>query len=102
MPMTELHSRFRKSELVVMGWRSRETAWNMQKSMERNKARNERPGAPVRSMVAEHEVDALEKRMGGLATKAMTEDGDIDLGKLTGKEALQYFAALGMPMGSRH
>ena len=70
-------------------------AWNMKKN--RPKPGTYQPPGAVDFRIAE-----IEARIGKLAEKAATEDGSIDLGKLTGPEACAYMAALGVPLGGRY
>lgn len=90
MPMRMIEERFTRSELALMGWRSRETAYNMRSTQSRPRPAQAEENRAIR---------ALEARMGTVANKAETENGDIDLGRLTGKEALHYFGALGIRPG---
>jgi hypothetical protein len=99
--MREIYGRFTKSELGIMGWRSRETAHNMSASMRRHRASNKRGRESQSDYAIDTALSHLERRMGGVANKAETETGDIDLGRLTGPEALQYMRAMGLNMCGR-
>lgn len=51
----------------------------------------------------DHAVDnetlrKIEERMGPVAYKIENEKGQVDLRRLTGDEALTYFAAMGIPI----
>lgn len=98
-PLREVNARFTRSELAISGWRSRETAYNMRQSS--NRSRGDTVNRSMEDAVGDLNLQALETRMGGVAEKAMTPEGDIDLGRLTGSEAMRYFNALGAPIGGR-
>ena len=44
-------------------------------------------------------IQRIEEHLGPVAYKMVNEKGQVDLRKLTGDEALTYFAALGIPIG---
>lgn len=79
-----------------MGWRSRETAHHMTVKFRRN---NSGAVAPVREAEPGVDIGRIERRMGSLADKATAANGDIDIGLLTGDEALRYFDAMGVHLG---
>ena len=43
-------------------------------------------------------MKVLEERLGAVAQKLENEQGEVDLRRLTGEEALQYMNAMGIPM----
>lgn len=47
----------------------------------------------------DEEINKIEERLGPVAYKMVNEKGQVDLRKLTGDEALTYFAAMGIPIG---
>ena len=105
IPMREIRRRFKRSEIAMLAWRSGEMAYNM--STTRNKSHLERPNGaqteytgppPVHS---EQEIRMLEERLGPVAVKMVNEEGDVDLRKLTGDEALQFMSSMGIHIGGR-
>lgn len=53
---------------------------------------------PVHS---EREIQVLEEHLGPIAVKMVNDEGEVDLRKLTGDEALRYMAAMGIQIGGR-
>ena len=49
----------------------------------------------------EREISALEERLGPVVHKMVNDEGEVDLRKLTGDEALRYMSALGIHIGGR-
>lgn len=101
--MREVRKRFTKSELAMMAWRSAEMAHNMSLSTKQhvqpraNGQQTEYTGAPA--VHSDAQISALEARLGPVAYKMVDDKGEVALGRLTGNEALQYMAALGIRMG---
>ena len=109
MPMREIYKRFTKSELAIMGWRSAELAYNMHVS--HGRGANDGARRPLidedmdlrgRSEPdVEHQLRVMGEALAPIAKKMVNERGEIDLRRLTGPEALRYFAVLGIPIGGR-
>lgn len=93
LPIYELRKRFTTSEMVISGWRSTEVAGNME-------ALRVNPPASSKGPVSEggwddRQLDELESKIGSFADKMVDENGEIDLRRLTGAEALRYMSAIG-------
>lgn len=75
-------------------------SYNMSSSMKKTKT--PRVEVSREELMTEAALLEVERRMGGVANKAVDENGEIDLRRLTGKEALTYMNALGIRMGGRN
>lgn len=91
LPVRELRQRYTKSEMAIMAWRSSEMSHNMSQMTAKN------GGGPEE----DKQLSALERRLGGIAEKIENEKGELDLHKLTGPEAMQFMASMGIPIGGR-
>lgn len=89
MPMREIEKIYTKSELFIIGWRSQETASNMEKRMKRGSApRTDIPHLP----------DVIEKFKGELSEPGLEPmKVDMDLRKMTGAQLQRYFGGLALP-----
>jgi hypothetical protein len=95
MPFGEIEERFTKSELVFMGWRSQEQHWSFKKKMKHMKregSQEEYADAPRKSKYTADDVIPE-----GLPDEFFNEEGEVDLSRVTGQQAKQYFAKMGMP-----
>jgi hypothetical protein len=105
IPMRDIRKRFKKSELAVLAWRSSEMGYNM--STTRNKQHQRRDNdsysdyTGVPPVHNDREIQALEERLGPVVHKMVNDKGEVDLGRLTGDEALLYMSALGIHIGGR-
>ena len=96
----EIRNRFTKSDIAIMGWRSREVSANMRSKTLRPNV----PAAPDVNVSGFENVDydahlkAIEDRLGPVVFKMTNDEGEIDLRKLTGDEALTYLNAIGVPV----
>lgn len=104
LPLREVKKRYTKSDMAIMAWRSSETAYNMKKSImapvsqaqRQNYTQPDRP--EMRSAISNRDLELLEQRLGPVAIKLEEQgDGEFDLGKLTGDEALHFMNSLGIP-----
>ncbi len=105
MPLREVHAKFTKSELVIMAWRSSEVAYNLKTrpgvfKVQQDDNNGLRPSLVAKNdipgQVQDDELRAIEERLGPIAYKLGGEGGKVDLRKLTGEEALQFFSAFGI------
>lgn len=100
LPSREIRKRFTKSDVVLMGWRSGEISANMRTNVN-SEVRIPPPATiPNNSYAGNDDVlRGIEERLGGVIIERMVnEHGDVDLRRLTGREAAQYFQALGIPL----
>lgn len=96
MPLSELKERFTKSELFMIGWRSQEQHFHFKKRMKKiDKGRGTE---------SHTEEGGYKKRYGSLdiipenlPDRFFNEDGEVDLSRVTGREALKYMELQGMP-----
>lgn len=102
MPSREIQRRFTKSDIAIMSWRSAELSANMRDRTLRTvplPSKLDGTGYPLMENV-EHDtrLREIETRLGGIVYKMVDENGEIDLRKLTGDEAVQYMTAIGIPV----
>jgi hypothetical protein len=83
----ELEEKFKKSEMVVLAWRSQEISANMEKQSEGMMS----PGKS-RKPVYDAEVPH------NLPDHFFNEDGEIDLRQVTGEEAYKYMSSIGVKL----
>jgi hypothetical protein len=97
MPLRQVSSTYRKSELVLLAWRSSEISANMASQYQNRQPNTATPalGAPG-SYSGDADMEALEHRLGSVAGKL---DERLALNELTGQEALRYMNALGIHVG---
>ncbi len=91
MPLRQILKTYTKSELSIIAWRSAETAYNMSQIQCQQPANvGKEPGdRPV-------EASELEEKLGPvIVDKFGGVDGEVDLRKLTGQEAIRFMKALG-------
>jgi hypothetical protein len=128
MPLREIQAKYTKSELMIMGWRSAEMAYNMrQKHGTQNYQPRDKNQATVTprkattdySTVGETEqvdlyhgmpthgvTDAhlrfLEERLGPKIVAQLEDEktGEFTLKKLTGPQAAHYLRTMGVPIMS--
>ena len=92
MGKRELEEKFTKSELVILAWRSQETAATLEKMgkesqdsfKEKTRPKPDRPWVPDAQMPS------------GLPDHFFNEDGEVDLRNVTGEEAYRYFSSIGV------
>lgn len=100
LPLREIKKRYKKSEMAIMAWRSSEMAFNMKANL--HVPQGQRVAQPqqreeLHSAVSDDALALLERRLGPIVSKLENKNGEIDLGQLTGEEALRYMNAMGMP-----
>jgi hypothetical protein len=94
MPLRQILKTYTKSELSIIAWRSAETAHNM------NEMQQDRPVmAPAKIETPVSELE-LERKLGpAIVDKFGGIDGEVDLRKLTGDEAIRYMRVMGEALG---
>jgi hypothetical protein len=106
MPLRQIRKTYRKSELAILAWRSHELSINMRSSHPeppRRGARSSPASAPEEFYGASdpgfrRDMALLEERLGPIADKLENEEGELDLRRLTGDEAVRYMNAIGIPI----
>lgn len=98
MPMREINQKFTKSELLISAWRSRELAYNLRPKDTGNDS-DRRRRMPVDYEETTPKLRELEMRLAPIADKITDDNGEVDLHKLTGNEALHFMGAMGIPLG---
>jgi hypothetical protein len=96
MPLREIKERFTWSEIVLMGWRSQEQTHQLKsKSGNIRSWKEDKANVKQRKAYAEGEIPA------NLPDRFFNEEGEVDLRKVTGRDAVQYLAAVGIhvPIG---
>jgi|SRR5580698_293005 hypothetical protein len=103
IPLREVRAKFTWSELVLMGWRSRE-----QTTMLKNKTGNIGGGTtndgkqkPGTNNKGRRQYAPWELVPANLPERFYNEEGEVDLSRVTGNDAVKYLAAIGMhvPIG---
>lgn len=90
LPLRELRKKYTKSEMALAGWRSMETAANMR---QQTIAPAQQSQLPVQAQDA-IERD-LEDKIGDFAEQLVNENGEIDLRRVTGAQAVRFMNAIG-------
>lgn len=101
-PLREIQSRFTKSELVIMGWRSSEQAYKMRLRMKRpspelDEDRITFTSEPTKSEVKRKEYADAEVPE-NLPDRFFDEEGEVNLSKATLKDAVSYMNSIGIKM----
>jgi len=104
MPLTQIEEIFTKSELAIMAWTSQEQSASIEESpKKRRKPIRQRRKSPEELLAEDltgEEIDDYGEveyeRPKTLPSRYYNEDGEVDLSKLTGKEAVSYLAKRGM------
>lgn len=102
MPTREIHKHYTKSEMAVIAWRSSETVYHMSSNRPQlNHAQGNGQEHPFQGKdyaLPDREFQALEDRLGEAIVTAMVDDqGEIDLKRLTGPQALHFLQSMGLP-----
>lgn len=82
----EIDEKFTKSELYLLSWRSMETAHQMERKVPVDK--------PMEKMRSYGNVQVP----ADLPKQFYDENGEVNLSKVTGREAYKYLSALGFKM----
>lgn len=89
MPLYEVEQRFTSSELAIVGWRSQETAYLMDKQMKKGQA-NAGPPVEAGELMTDPSLPY------GLPERFFNKDGELDLRQVTGAEALRFLRTQGV------
>lgn len=96
MPLHEINERFTKSELFMMGWRSQEQHFHFKNRMKKfDKPRGD--GRQFNPPDKRNRYGSYDVIPENLPEHFYNEDGEVDLSKVTGREAKRYMASIGMP-----
>lgn len=79
MSMTEIYHKFTKSEIAIMSWTSQEQVINLEKKTQTKPVQKEQSNIE-----------------GDLPEHFYNEQGEVDLRRVTGKEAVKFLAAQGI------
>lgn len=96
MPLREIRDRFTWSELVLMGWRSAEQTHQLKSKTPENLR-----AAPAATGKKRKAYGPDELIPDNLPDRFFNEEGEVDLRKVTGKDAARYLNAIGIhvPIG---
>ena len=91
MPLQDIERKFRKSEMTLIAWRSQEQAAEMEKQFQRPAASSPYtlPVAPPRSLARAGDTPMP------IPEECYNEEGEPDIRKMTGNQALSYMRAAG-------
>lgn len=89
LPLSEIEERFTKSELMIVGWRSQETAYQMDLQMKKGSSAVG-PPQEARAMYNDPTLPT------NLPAKFFNKDGEVDLRQVTGPEALKFLHLQGI------
>jgi hypothetical protein len=117
MPLVEIKEKFTRSEMEIVTWRSQEQYWQMKQRIDGNgpskKKRTKRDPEVDQKYVSKRSVQKVKEEGGGrmvyddpnveaLPDRFFNEDGELDLSKVKGEEAVAYMnaqsKALNLPM----
>lgn len=102
LPLREIRSRYTKSEMVILAWRSMEQYQQTKRQMKKArqgvgsgvKYETKEEGKPEK-MRKYYEPGQIPE---GLPDKFFDEEGGINLSKVTGEEAAKYLNLIGIPV----
>jgi hypothetical protein len=89
MPIYEIEERFCKSDLAVVGWRSQETAYQMDRKMKRG---SDAAGPPQEASRYYNDPSLPTN----LPSHFFNAEGELDLRGVTGQEALKFLGIQGV------
>ena len=87
--MYEIEQKFARSELAIVGWRSQETSYLMDKQMKKGRS-NAGPPAEAGELMTDPSLPY------GLPEKFFNKEGELDLRQVTGAEALRFLRTQGV------
>lgn len=93
LPFGEISDRFTRSELVLMAWRSQEQHHQFKKKMKRTTSKNFGTETEGKKRKVYEDAETPE----GLPDEYFNDEGEVDLSQVTGSQARQYLAHIGMP-----
>jgi hypothetical protein len=89
IPLREIHAKFTKSEMVVMAWRAEEQYVEMHNKLSVSDKASSKPLTLQVELTDENGKTAS-------ITQELDETGELDLSKMTGKDALNYMMRTGL------
>ena len=89
MPLREIEERFTKSDLAIVGWRSQETSYLMDKKMKHGNTAVG-PGEEAREHFNDPNLPT------GMPGKFFNKEGELDLRGVTGEDALKFLKMQGV------
>lgn len=104
IPIREIRKKYTKSELAIMGWRSREMSFNLQGVSNHHPQGSDSstnlpdPKDLIPETVPDRVIRQLEERMGPTIVAKIEKAGEVDLRMMTGEEARQYMAVMGVSL----
>lgn len=102
MPLAEAREQFTLSEMVILAWRGQEQYWNMKTRLgEHGRPKARREEDPDSKFISKRAAKELKKELGArsmyddpgvdtLPDRFFNEEGELDLSKVTGAEAVRY------------
>jgi hypothetical protein len=108
LPMREIYKKYTRSELVIMAWDSRWKSYSL--SQMRKKAIPKENNVDkvdysstngIREVGNVYEVPKTLNNGVAIPKKFFNEEGEIDLRKVPGREAVSYVRAIGIPIVTR-
>jgi len=98
MSMDEIEEKFTKSELMIMSWTSQEQAAHLEEETKRKKTsiKNKTQLQDLEEELSGKEITTVERQSSDLPDRYYNEEGEVDLRKVSGKEAVRLLSAMGM------
>jgi hypothetical protein len=104
LPLNEIRKRFRLSEMVILAWRSQEQVHRMKRRYPTSRRRSVPDETP--SALGDNVGTGRQKKSRtsdafmpeGLSAKYFNEEGELDLRRVTGREAYRYFQSIGIQL----
>jgi len=101
MPLAEVRDKFTLSEMVIMSWRGQEQYWQMKAKTGERPRRKKEEEETDSPFVSKRTKKTIEKEKGdrvmyddpsidNLPDRFFNEEGEFDLSKVTGPEAVKY------------
>ncbi len=87
LPLREIRSRFTWSEIVMLGWRSAEQTHHLKS---KSPSGGWKESGKPRKKYMQGEIPE------NLPDRFFNEEGEVDLRQVTGRDAVQYLAAVGL------
>lgn len=105
MPAREIRRRFTKSEVVILGWRSREQASQLRRKFHKkpeldfeNQSDSVFDDTAKRPRGSQKRKETDGVMPTGLPDRFFNKEGEVDLRQVSGNDVLKYFNAIGMPL----
>lgn len=101
LPLREIKTRYTKSEMFILAWRSMEQYQQTKRQMKRAR---QGTGTGIKYEAKEEKPERMHKHYEsgqipeGLPDKFFDEEGGVNLSKVTGEEAVRYLNLIGIPV----